>query len=82
MKEKNFIGPTSDTDMAIRRGDLVMMHDEPKNYGCGIVMADKVADPHSPSLFPYVRVYFFKKGKMLDMYVGAIKLISPVPKSS
>ena len=63
-----------------KAGDLVNIHD-PTHYGydgMGIVICDKVKRG-SESLFPYMKVYIFNEYRVLDIHVGALRIISTSP---
>jgi len=65
-----------------KRGDLVNIHDDlfggAPHDGMGIVICDKVRGG-SESLFPYMKVYLFSEYRILDIHVGALRIISASP---
>jgi len=63
-----------------KSGDLVNIHGA-MYAGCGgmgIVICDKVKGG-SESLFPYMKVYIFNEYRILDIHVGALRIISASP---
>ena len=63
-----------------KAGDLVNIHDMSAHAssGMGIVICDKVRGG-SESLFPYMKVYIFNEYRILDIHVGALRIISASP---
>ena len=62
-----------------KAGDLVNIHNDlfagSSRGGMGIVICDKVRGG-SESLFPYMKVYIFNEYRVLDIHIGALRIIS------
>jgi len=65
-----------------KAGDLVNIHNDlfagSSRGGMGIVICDKVRGG-SESLFPYIKVYIFNEYRVLDIHIGALRIISASP---
>ena len=65
-----------------KSGDLVNIHNDlfagSHRGGMGIVICDKVRGGNE-SLFPYMKVYIFSEYRVLDIHVGALRIISKAP---
>ena len=63
-----------------KAGDLVNIHNMSwhASSGMGIIVCDKVKGG-SESLFPYMKVYLFSEYRILDIHVGALRIISASP---
>jgi len=61
-----------------KQGDLVNIYRDgiyKEVSGLGVVVDDTVRGGHE-SLFPYMKVYVFREFRMLDIHVGALRIIS------
>ena len=60
-----------------KAGDLVNIHNMSAHAssGMGIIICDEVKGG-SESLFPYMKVYIFNEYRVLDIHIGALRIIS------
>jgi hypothetical protein len=64
-----------------KQGDLVNIYRDgiyKRVSGLGVVVDDTVRGGHE-SLFPYMKVYVFREFRVLDIHVGALRIISKAP---